>query len=244
MRWDVVAFDNYGTLEDIHTDEEKDTVWEGFARWLLLHGAAWEPRRLRAAYRSQITRQRRRLARERGLAETEIEVDLSPVFARLLALGGAAADERTVAEAAMAFRALTIERIGLYAGTIGMLRALRQAGLKVALFSNAQILFTEPEMKALGTWDLFDERFISSRYGVKKPSPAFYRELIDWAGVPPEKILMVGNSPRDDILPAKALGLGTGYVWSELTEKEAARPESDLYLSAPDMPALTRLILS
>ena len=125
-----------------------------------------------------------------------------------------------------------------------MLTTLHDAGYKLLLFSNAQRLFTEPELRALGIWDRFDHCYISSDAGAKKPSSLFYGKMLEDCRVAPEKILMVGNSPRDDILPAAALGLCTCYIPSALTEKGAVRPASTLFQPGPDMPALTQVLLN
>lgn len=45
-----------------------------------------------------------------------------------------------------------------------------------------------------------------------KPNPAYYAEIIARVGVEPDETIMVGDSPRNDIYPAQALGLHTFYV--------------------------------
>ena len=56
----------------------------------------------------------------------------------------------------------------LYDGTEEMLSALKSSGKKIYLLSNAQKIFTEYEMNALGIAPYFDGIFISSEHGLQK----------------------------------------------------------------------------
>ena len=51
MRYTDLIFDLYGTLVDIHTDEN-DTVWEKTAFFFGFHGALYTPGELRSRFRS------------------------------------------------------------------------------------------------------------------------------------------------------------------------------------------------
>ena len=51
--YETCIFDLYGTLVDIHTDEEKEELWERLALFYAFYGAAYTPGGLRAAYRSK-----------------------------------------------------------------------------------------------------------------------------------------------------------------------------------------------
>src|SRR5699024_11506506 len=88
--------------------------------------------------------------------------------------------------------------------------------------------------------DRFDAIRISSDWGVKKPDPAYFRTLLDRLQLPPHQVLMVGNSARDDIAPARALGLRTCYL---NTDAEPVRPACDLALDGADYAALRRALL-
>jgi FMN phosphatase YigB (HAD superfamily) len=45
-----------------------------------------------------------------------------------------------------------------------------------------------------------------------KPAPAYYLEVLDRLGLPPEACVMVGNDVQEDIVPARAVGLSTYLV--------------------------------
>jgi FMN phosphatase YigB (HAD superfamily) len=63
----------------------------------------------------------------------------------------------------------------------------------------------------------------SDGWAVEKPSPAFFRRLVDEANVEPAEILYVGDRVDNDLNPAAGCGLRTaavrrgpwGYIWSE-----------------------------
>lgn len=45
-----------------------------------------------------------------------------------------------------------------------------------------------------------------------KPNPAYYREIAEKIGCPPEECVMVGNEVQNDILPARRVGMKTFWV--------------------------------
>ena len=73
--------------------------------------------------------------------------------------------------------------VRLYAHAKELLEALRAAGKRVYLLSNAQRTFTEYEMRYLGIYDLFDGVQISSDHGCKKPDERFFRILLERFGL-------------------------------------------------------------
>ena len=137
-------------------------------------------------------------------------------------------------------RACSTDVSELYPGAVEMLKTFRAAGKRVFLLSNAQRLFTEPEMKRLGLWKCFDKIFISSDWGVKKPDPAYFQLALDAAGTPPERCLMTGNSPQDDMEPARRLGLRTCFLD---TDQVKDRPACDLYCDGADYATLLHAVL-
>ena len=148
--------DLYGTLVDIHTDENQPSLWKRMAGFVLSRGADWEEKALHRAYLEAVHREEERLRlRDRGLPHAHGEIDLALVFARLYGEKGVRADAALIAETALAFRKAATCHIRLYAGAKELLAVLRQRG-RVILLSNAQSLFTRPELEMLGLTDCFD----------------------------------------------------------------------------------------
>ena len=79
-------FDLYGTLVDIHTDENQPSLWRRMAGFAALHGAVYAPAELRRSYLRLAAREEERLRlRDLGLDDAWPEIDLAQVFAALYA---------------------------------------------------------------------------------------------------------------------------------------------------------------
>ena len=96
---------------------------------------------------------------------------------------------------------------------------MRDHGRKVYLLSNAQTIFTRPELRALGLEELFDGTLLSAEAGRKKPDSLFYRALLDKYGLDPEETIMVGNDDVADCHGAAAAGLDSLYIYTEQSPK-------------------------
>ena len=237
---ETLFFDLYGTLIRIHTDEEDlDRVWKPLCYLYGYYGAAYTPETLREEYRRQIRQREAEARNSSGYRWPEIQLD--GVFAALFARKGMEpVSQETLRQVGMMLRACSTGESELYPGALELLDTLRSGGKQVFLLSNAQRLFTEPEMKRLDLWGRFDRIFISSDWGVKKPDPAYFQLALRAAGTLPERCLMVGNSPHDDIRPARELGIRTCFLD---TDRVAARPACDLYYPGAHYAAFLREIL-
>ena len=96
----------------------------------------------------------------------------------------------------------------LYPGTIPVLKHLENSGINWGIASNfdlrlQSIVKSKPELCNC-KWLI-----ISSLVGYKKPSNHFFEHLKTSSGISFEEILMVGDSPENDIHPAKELGMQT-----------------------------------
>ncbi|MBB5263497.1 putative hydrolase of the HAD superfamily [Catenibacillus scindens] len=240
-------FDLYGTLVDIHTDEGQSLVWEKLALFYGYYGAHYSPLELKGAY-ERMSRQDAASHAVEGMVERNIgheafpEIQIEKVFAGLFRMKGVEADPELSVLAGQFFRVLSTEYVRLYDGAAGLLKNLRDRGRKVILLSNAQRIFTEYEMKALGIWDLFDRIFISSDYGVKKPDIRFYKKMMEVCRIAPEESIMVGNDGICDIHGAKAAGLSTLYLRSNLSPKEDI-PDADWVVDPLDMGTVQCILL-
>ena len=214
-------FDLYGTLVDIHTDENQSPLWQQMSGFAVSRGAAWEAEALRRAYGAAVREEEARLRlRDRDLPEARPEIDLARVFVRLYAEKGVPADGRLIAETARRFRAASTTHLRLYAGAKELLAALRQRG-KVLLLSNAQSLFTRPELRQLGLEDCFDGVYLSSEAGFQKPDPRFFRLALEREGLEARDCLMLGNDPRCDGEGARAVGMAAYVIRSALSPRDA-----------------------
>lgn len=204
-------FDLYGTLVDIHTNEKKAYLWKKMSLFFGMKGAAYKAKELRTACETKIREQEAALKAEcRGSHMPEI--DIAEVFRQLFEDKGVSVTEEEIADLAEMFRVISIEELKLFPGVPELLRRLKDAGKKVFLLSNAQALFTAPEISLLGLTQYFDGILLSSDAGVKKPDPAFYEMLLKQYYLNPTECLMTGNDDIADCHGAAAAGIASRYV--------------------------------
>lgn len=93
----------------------------------------------------------------------------------------------------------------------------------------------------LATYDLsryFQAVIESAVVGVRKPNPAIFQLGVDALGLPPEHVLVVGDSYAKDILPARSLGCPTLWVKGRgWTHAEDAVTDPDTITSLDEVEA-------
>ena len=228
MNKSVYFFDLYGTLTDIRTDETMPSLWRGLARYYSLGGAAYTSGSIRKRYEALCAEETAALAAESGLEEEAVEIELKNVFRRLYEEKGVRVSPAQIADAALLFRALSYRRVPrLMPGAKRTLEELRRRGAKLVLLSNAQSCFTLPELRQLGLAESFDQIFLSSDFGCKKPSPAFFRLAMAKAGAAAEESVMVGNDLEADIVGADRCGMESRYYHTRLSPPRSGKlPDS------------------
>ncbi|HEX2192221.1 MAG TPA: HAD family hydrolase [Acidimicrobiales bacterium] len=230
---EVVFLDLYGTLVDIETDEGSPRTRRAFEHWMAdVHGETAAARERDHALFEDVRR-----AKAPGPFG---EPDLGPVIAAHLGAAiGRAPNPAEVAAAAIAFRAASRLRLALLPGTVEALRRL--AGrFRLAIVSNAQRLFTRPELEQLGIGMFFDPVVLSSEVGVRKPGAEIFRRALAAARARPSTTLHVGDDPTADVVGAAALGMRTCLVGRAVATGDVV-PRPDLQV--PSVAALPGLLL-
>ncbi len=213
-----LVFDLYGTLVDIHT-EENDLVWEKTALYFGFYGARYTGAELHAAFDAAMAR---REAKAGQSYECFPDIPFEQVMAELFRDRGVEDAETLGVNAARLFRIASIEYLRLYPGVKEALASLRQKGRRLWLLSNAQQVFTACELRYLGLGEMFDGVYLSSACGCRKPDVRFFRALMEEQHLNPEECLMIGNDRETDIAGAKAAGLATLYLHTNLTPAHQA----------------------
>ena len=223
MRYTDLIFDLYGTLVDIHTDEN-ELVWDKTALYFRYYGVDYTGPALKSDYESVVSSHSSVLGQA---YEMYPDLPFDKLLADLFRAKGVTerADELGL-NAAQVFRIAATEYIRLYKGVPEALEKLRRSGFRLWLLSNAQRAFTAYELKALGLDDQFSGIYLSSDYECRKPDRRFFQALICQQQLNPDKCLMIGNDRDTDIAGAKAAGLSTLYMHTNLTpaEQDAASP--------------------
>ncbi len=102
--------------------------------------------------------------------------------------------------------------------------------LRVGMISN----FDDSEtghliMHDTGIRDLFDAVIISADAGLRKPNPLIFKQIIDLMRLEPTDMLFVGDTPHDDVLGSKNVGMHSAWI---RTRNHRELPEG---IPAPDI---------
>lgn len=219
--YDNYIFDLYGTLADIRTNEEGSYLWKKMTEIYASYGAQYDKGELRRVFRNRCHEL------EKNVENQWFEPNVTEVFQWCFSQKGIVVSLENARYIAITFRVLSRKYIKVYDGVIELLETLKASGKKMYLLSNAQSDFTRPEITLLGLDKYFDGIFISSEVGVKKPGKEFYEKLIGTYGLEPSRSIMIGNDIKADILGAKAVGLNTLYIFSNISPAEDTEKQED-----------------
>lgn len=211
MKYSTVLFDLYGTLADIHTDEDSAAAWTALRVALYRHGADYATNaRLRDAFRREVARAN--APRTQG---EWFEPDYLPAYRALFKDCWVDATNDDARDVAWTFRRASTQKLRLFDGARELLDTLRDEGRQVVLVSNAQSCYTRPELELLGLDDAFDHVLISSDEGARKPSGELFRRALIRADAEPGHTLMVGNDETSDIFGAAHAGIDAAYLHTD-----------------------------
>ena len=214
MSYTDLIFDLYGTLVDIHTEED-DTVWEKTALYFGYYGARYTGAELRSAFQTAMAEKKAKAGQS---YECFPDLPFEPVMAQLFRDKGVTEHaEQLGVNASQLFRIASTEYIRLYPGVTEALKTLREKGYRLWLLSNAQRVFTAFELNHLGLEPYFDGIYLSSDFSCRKPDIRFFSALLEQRQLKKENCLMIGNDLETDIGGAKNAGINTLYMHTNLT---------------------------
>lgn len=205
----AVVFDLYGTLLDIHTDENQEQLWDKMAFFYATMGADYRPDELKTAYHAHVERY---MEKKRSKGEAYPDIDILKVFKALFLDKGVKAGKRTLHETAKFFRVLSLDYVKPYPGAVELLELLKASEIQVILLSNAQEAFTMTELEVTGIRKYFDGIYLSSQYKVAKPSKAFFEIMLRSELLTPDMCLFIGNDHTTDIEGANQMGMDSIYL--------------------------------
>jgi putative hydrolase of the HAD superfamily len=99
----------------------------------------------------------------------------------------------------------------LFPETLHTLKQLKSLGLKLGVISNFDSRIYSV-LDALGIRDFFDVITVSSEVGCAKPDQGIFDAAVGALGIPASAVLLVGDSPHDDVEPAIRAGLSAVLV--------------------------------
>ena len=196
----VVVFDlDYTLLRPSDQFEAPGYVRTGARSGLSLDPALW-PQAERAAYKAVAARRE-----ETGLVHDD---QLLPVIAHAIiqGLGGGPRGAVELATRAIISAWSDAENFGLYDDVLPCLDALRAAGVRMALLSNALGHGVEEIVAHFALDDYMAAAVSSLETGAVKPAPRMFSTLFGLLGISAGDAVMVGDSVEDDVDGALACG--------------------------------------
>lgn len=205
---DLVTFDLYDTLIEL-----KPPRWERLATAARQHGIETDPLILREADRiaeDYFTVENGTIP-IRDRTPQEREAFRLELMRRWLQAADLPHDPETVRELRRAYLSEFDERpyhefYRLFDDVMPALRALRQAGLKTALISNADDDVTVVAMH-FDFATLMDLIVTSALVGYEKPDPRTYYAALEPLQIEPARALHIGDQPKSDVVGAQGVGM-------------------------------------
>jgi putative hydrolase of the HAD superfamily len=229
MNYDNYIFDLYGTLIDIHTDEDQPALWKKTADYMKEHfGAKVSGKKLKEEYRRICAEEEAALKKRSGAEHCEIRITW--VFAKILkelTKGKYSYKDESLLlpskelveeipqdmlELCVFFRESSRDKLVKYEGVDETLTSLKNAGKKIFLLSNAQRSFTLKELEDTQLTKYFDDIFISSDKLVKKPDKKFMEMLLEKNTLASPKCVMIGNDLTSDVGVAVKSGINSIFL--------------------------------
>lgn len=101
---------------------------------------------------------------------------------------------------------------GLFPDTLPALETLSGAGVPMGIITNGDSAHQRGKLKSTGIERFFSIIVVSSEAGVSKPDYAIFRRALSLASCAASDAFFVGDSPDQDVAPARALGINTFFM--------------------------------
>lgn len=118
---------------------------------------------------------------------------------------------------------------------LSVFKNLKLLGRKVIITSDMYLpaAAIQAILEAHGLMEFVDELIVSSEFGITKNSGDLFRVVIDKAGVPPHRILHVGDNWTNDVVRARENGLVAYHYYNHRRESDVKRLETLFNLPCP-----------
>ncbi len=103
------------------------------------------------------------------------------------------------------------EAVAPFDGAADVLRAVREAGFKLALVTNGGAEFQRRKLRRYGLESFFDSIVIEGEWGVGKPHRSVFQRALEVTGTEARQAWMIGDNYEADIVGAARVGIAG--VW-------------------------------
>jgi putative hydrolase of the HAD superfamily len=128
------------------------------------------------------------------------------------------------------------QHFSLYDDVEPVFRALNARGVRIGLISNTHRCLASFQSH-FELESLVSGAISSSEHGFMKPHPSIFRAALDLLGVTACESVMVGDSPPDDILGARGIGMR-----AVLLRRAGVRPKWSLTAALEGVPVISSLV--
>ncbi len=120
------------------------------------------------------------------------------------------------------------------ADDLRLLSSLRQIGVRRAVLSAAPMIWMDKVLEHLAVRELFGPAVFSGDPDIRKPDPEAFMQVARFWGIQPNEIVSVGDIEKNDILPARQLGMVTVRIGND--------PDTQADFTAPDIHGAIELL--
>lgn len=166
--------------------------------------------------------------------EAAMVVGAVELISTCLTKQGIPADASTVSRIRRAMAIPVHDRFKPLPGALELLRDIHAWGMRNVIASNTYWRDADSywdDFRMLGMAQYIDAIVTSVDAGHLKPHPAVFEMAVRWAGVPPDRCVVIGNREENDIEPALSLGMRTILVYPDDPKPASSRAHA----VAPDL---------
>ncbi len=139
-------------------------------------------------------------------------IEYQEIFQKFLEKTHKKVDYKILAAGIVAYRKLQAGLLEPYPKVMYTLMKLREKGIKLAILTDAPGLKAWIRMSEMRIAEFFDVVITFDDTGEAKPSMVPFRKVLKELDISPEECLMVGDSPKRDMIGAKAAGIVTVFA--------------------------------
>lgn len=142
-------------------------------------------------------------------------------------------EERTFEICCCTYEDVKLDMVEAYPGVEETLRSLADAGIRLAIATDAELPQAKKRLGKTGLAELFDVVVTPEISGKRKPEPDSILYALRKLDTAPTEAMMVGDSPTRDIAAGRHLGMVTAFAaYGDWRSNSPADVEADIILAS------------
>lgn len=228
-------FSFYGTLAEVKFDYEQAFLWEKLSVYYGIYDYHVDAMTLKEDFFSALKKEQ-----DKNQDKEYFEPNFEDVLLRLFNTKKLKGKNKMPKDMGRFFHLLSATEMQLFPQVKKTLEALKKEDRQLFLLANAQKSFIKDELRYFGIKEYFDSLYVSSDYGMKKPSLSLFQHVILENKLEKKKTLFIGADFERDLLPAKELGFLTCLILRD-TAAEQFADQADYVIEQGDLKRIIEL---